>query len=72
MTTLTQPQRNALVRSFCRIDPMPDCHLNKSAWRNRYKAFRKSVGGTFGMDGAVVVRWADMWLCIEKDGYTHT
>ena len=72
MITLTKPQRNAIMRSFSRSDPMPDHPLNKSAWLNRYKAFRKSVGGTFGCDGAVVVQWAGMWLCIEKDGYTHT
>jgi hypothetical protein len=37
-----------------------------------YLAFRRSVQPTFGMDGAVVVRWQGMWLCIEADGYCHT
>ena len=72
MITLTKPQRNAIMRSFSRSDHMPTHPTNKSAWLLRYKAFRKSVGGTFGMDGAVVVQRAGMWLCIEKDGYTHT
>ena len=22
--------------------------------------------------GAVVLQWAGMWLCIERDGHTHT
>jgi hypothetical protein len=27
---------------------------------------------TVGCDGAVAVPWCGMWLCIERDGYTHT
>ena len=72
MKTLTKPQRNAILRSFSRNDPLPTHPTNKRAWLKRYKAFRKSVGPTYGMDGAVVVPWAGMWLCIEQDGYTHT
>jgi hypothetical protein len=34
--------------------------------------FRKTVQPTFGMDGAVVVKWSSMWLAIESDGYVHT
>ena len=34
--------------------------------------FRRSVQPTFGMDGAVVVKWGSMWLAIESDGYTHS
>lgn len=30
------------------------------------------VQSTFGMDGAVVIPWCGMFLCIEKDGYTHS
>jgi hypothetical protein len=37
-----------------------------------YRQFRKAVQPTFGMDGAVVVAWCGMWVCIEKDGYAHT
>jgi hypothetical protein len=37
-----------------------------------YRAFRRTVQPTFGMDGAVVVRWQGMWLAIEADGYCHT
>ncbi len=34
--------------------------------------FRRSVQPTFGMDGAVVVKWSSMWLAIESDGYVHS
>jgi len=34
--------------------------------------FRRSVQSTFGMDGAVVVKWGSMWLAIETDGYVHS
>jgi len=27
---------------------------------------------TIGCDGAVTVPWCGMWLCIERDGYTHS
>lgn len=27
---------------------------------------------TFGCDGAIAIKWCDMWLCIEEDGYCHT
>lgn len=27
---------------------------------------------TFGCDGAIVLPWQGMWLCIERDGYTHS
>lgn len=37
-----------------------------------YKHFRKNVAGTYGCNGAITVYWCNMWLCIEKDGYTHT
>lgn len=37
-----------------------------------YRQFRKTVQPTFGCDGAVVVYWREMWLCIERDGYCHT
>jgi hypothetical protein len=37
-----------------------------------YRAYRKEVRGTFGMDDAIVVPWANMWLVIETDGYAHT
>lgn len=37
-----------------------------------YRAFRKTIQPTFGCDGAVAVPFAGMWLCVERDGYTHS
>jgi hypothetical protein len=37
-----------------------------------YRSFRKAVKPTFGMDGAVVFQWCNMWVAVEKDGYAHT
>jgi hypothetical protein len=34
--------------------------------------FAKTVQPTFGMNGAIVVQWCNMWLAIETDGYTHS
>tara|TARA_R110001583_G_scaffold124759_1_gene276250 strand:+ start:412 stop:609 length:198 start_codon:yes stop_codon:yes gene_type:complete len=28
--------------------------------------------GGAGMDGAVVLRWCNMWLCIETCGHCHS
>ena len=37
-----------------------------------YLELRKAIGQTFGCDGAIVLHWCGMWLCIERDGYCHT
>jgi hypothetical protein len=37
-----------------------------------YREFRKKAMGTIGCDGAVVVPWCNMFVCIETDGYAHT
>ena len=37
-----------------------------------YLELRKAIGPTFGCDGAIVLHWCGMWLCIEQDGYCHT
>lgn len=37
-----------------------------------YRTFRRTVQPTFGCDGAIVVPWCGMWVCIERDGYGHT
>jgi len=33
--------------------------------------FTLQEGGA-GMDGVVVLRWCNMWLAIERDGYCHS
>jgi len=61
MVQTTREQRRALGRVFAR-DPL--------GIPNR--AIRAAVQPTFGCDGAVIVHWQGMWLCIERDGYCHT
>lgn len=58
----TKEQRKAIHAKW-RLNP--DGHPT-------YRAFRKTVLPTFGMDGAVMLRWCNMWVGIEKDGYAHT
>lgn len=57
---ITREQRKALAKAWQR-EP-----------QGTYRAFRKAVQRTIGCDGAIVVPWCGMWLCIERDGYTHT
>jgi len=61
MVKTSKAQRSALARVY-----------HRGPLGMTYRAFRASVQGTFGMDGAVVVHWQGMWLCIESDGYCHT
>lgn len=61
MVRTTRSQRQALLRVFKRVPlAMP------------YRAWRATVQPTFGCDGAIAVPWCGMWLCIERDGYTHS
>lgn len=61
MLILTRAQRGAVKRAWQRMSARPS-----------YREFRASVQPTFGCDGAVVVPWCNMWLIIERDGYTHS
>ena len=36
------------------------------------KEFIASAQTTVKMDDAIVIKWCDMWLVIETDGYTHS
>ena len=60
MVKTTRKQRIALYRKWRHMSGMT------------YKQFRKTVHHTIGCDGAVAVIWCGMWLCIERDGYTHS
>lgn len=61
MVYLTKQQRQALKRVWLRLpDPVP------------YRVFRKGVLPTVKNDDCVMVRFAGMWLGIERDGYTHS
>lgn len=35
-------------------------------------AYQLKAVPTVGCDGAVALPWCNMWLCIERDGYTHS
>jgi hypothetical protein len=35
-------------------------------------SYRRKVMGTIGCDGAVVVSFAGMFVCVETDGYAHS
>lgn len=63
MTYLTKAQRAAVYRKWMMMD---------EERRPSYRVLRKAVQPTFGMDGAVVLPWCGMYLCIERDGYTHS
>lgn len=79
MPKLTKPQQHALWRIIQRSTPQTPAeedflqHLmdGHRVWLD-YLSLRRAVRPTIGMDGAVVVPWAGMWLAIERDGYTHT
>ena len=78
MVITTRAQRAALKRVFDRTPlfhpPVydPDAPVPIPERRVSYRDFRKTVQPTFGCDGAVTVPWCGMWLCIERDGYTHS
>lgn len=37
-----------------------------------YRAVRMTISPTFGCDGAVVLPYYGMFICIERDGYAHS
>lgn len=81
MTYLTKAQRKALKAVYDRgpiypyITPL-EAQMVASGRLTvvpiTYRQFRRGVQPTFGMDGAIVIQWAGMWLVIETDGYTHS
>lgn len=77
MVKTTKEQRVAIKRVFDRT-PIYPCSTQAekdagiTAVPLTYRQFRRRVQATFGCDGAVCLPWAGMWLCIERDGYTHS
>ena len=61
MTKTTRAQREAIFRKW-----------TQNANGLTYRQFRSTTKPTFCMDGAIILLWCGMWLCIEQDGYTHT
>ena len=72
MNVLTKPQQLALRHLWTRL--CNDWHYEPVTEGSppSYRAYRRQVQPTVGMDGAVVVPFANMWVCIETDGYRHT
>jgi len=66
---LTRPQSEALKMLHLR-------HLLQAEERgtrpDTFLQLRRAVGYTVGLDGAVVLPFSGMWLCIETDGYCHS
>jgi hypothetical protein len=58
---LTKPQQISLLRKW-----------RQDTQGLTFLGFRRQVVPTFCCDNAVVVRWCNMWLAIETDGYTHS
>jgi hypothetical protein len=67
MRVLTREQREGLKRVFDR--PLEDSAPYK--YPPSYLQFRRSVQTT-GYDSCVMIKWCNIWLGIETDGYTHS
>lgn len=74
-------QREALFRVFQRSYPnwvSPGrriSHTRKEEVRTPtilYRKFRRTVQPCFDGSGCIMVPYANMWLGIETDGYTHS
>jgi hypothetical protein len=59
MITTTKAQRVAIAKYARRME-LP------------YKQVRLTIRPTFGCDGAVVLPYYSMFICIERDGYAHS
>lgn len=69
MIYLTKAQRKALKKNV--YDRMvADTPPSKKP--PTYRQVRRTVQPTFFCDNCIMVRYAGMWLGIERDGYTHS
>ena len=74
MVKTNKAQRIALKRVYDRGPILPPITREEEAYGYTavpltYKQFRRSVRA--GWD-CIMVHWCNMWLGIEKDGYTHS
>lgn len=69
MVRTTKAQRQAVKQIY---DRDPTIKVNGQPMPATYRQIRKRAVPTFGCDGAITLPWAGMWLCIERDGYTHS
>jgi len=60
VTKITKNQQKSLLRKWKQSDQ-----------GMTYLQFRRSAMPMFG-DPAIVVKWCNMFLAIEPDGYTHS
>jgi hypothetical protein len=67
MIEMTVEQRDTVVRKWERLLSSDNEQRPPSLYE-----FMATVEPTFGCDGAVVVPWCGMVLCIERDGYSHS
>jgi hypothetical protein len=81
MVILTKAQREALFKLFKRDFPSwesPTTRRNTVTGQLekvpsiQWRRFRNRVTPELAGYGAIMVPWANMWIGIEKDGYTHT
>jgi hypothetical protein len=70
LKALLTKYRTSKMHSY--VGPDPVHGFNVEHHYRSYRHFRSHLRGTFGCDGAVSIYWCNMWLCIEKDGYTHS
>jgi hypothetical protein len=68
--TLTREQRKAIHRVFLRKYPYIN-ELRPEDRRGLYRRFRRQAVPGIGGD-YVMIPFANMWLGIERDGYTHS
>ena len=79
MVKTTRKQREALFNVFRRDYPSWVTPFKRKTSDGitvpvssiRYREFRKKVQPYFGGE-CVMIHWANMWLGIEQDGYTHS
>lgn len=66
---ITKPQRQALRRLWVRYTLDHDVN---SGQRVPYRQFRKYVQPCFDKSGCIMVHVWNIWIGIERDGYTHS
>lgn len=66
---MSEPQRVAFMRRY-HIAHESNMQIDGSVVN--LDTFVSEVRPTFGMDGAVIIPWFNMFLVIEKDGHCHS
>ncbi len=76
MMVITRAQRKALFHVYNRA-PLVETEVGPIALglqdnQMSYRRFRTFVTPYLDNSGCIMVRWCNMWLGIEADGYTHS